>query len=185
MSRNFRNYWIVWIFFNFFLDFWFCNYNSDNWEPGFMTIIVIWQSIVTVDSICNSCDVFTTGRWPKEECWPGKDSFCSCGEKVQINCGFISIDFVGSKGSPRRKKMLFKQLVPGQWGPGPDTGSRTVEPRGQTVQGPIYLGPFCHLYKWRLNKAKVCTDLLFNCFRLKDGHDKKALETYNRWTRWL
>ena len=33
--------------------------HSDNWEPEFMTIIVIWQLIVTLDSIRNSCDVFT------------------------------------------------------------------------------------------------------------------------------
>ena len=37
-----------------------CNtdYNSDNWEPAFMTIFVIWQLIVTLDSIRNSCDVY-------------------------------------------------------------------------------------------------------------------------------
>ena len=33
------------------------DYNSDNWEPEFMTIFVIWQLIVTLDSIRNSCDV--------------------------------------------------------------------------------------------------------------------------------
>ena len=33
-------------------------YNSDNWEPEFMTIFVIWQLIVTLDSIRNSCVVF-------------------------------------------------------------------------------------------------------------------------------
>ena len=33
--------------------------NSDNWEPEFMTIFVTWQLIVTLDSIRNSCDVFT------------------------------------------------------------------------------------------------------------------------------
>ena len=31
--------------------------NSDNWEPETMTIFVIWQLIVTLDSIRNSCDV--------------------------------------------------------------------------------------------------------------------------------
>ena len=37
-----------------------CNtdYNTDNWEPGLMTIFVTWQLIVTLDSIRNSCDVF-------------------------------------------------------------------------------------------------------------------------------
>ena len=38
-------------------DIWDTDYNSDSWEPEFMTIIVIWQLRVTVDSICNSCDV--------------------------------------------------------------------------------------------------------------------------------
>ena len=33
------------------------DYNSDNWEPEFMTIFVTWQLIVTLDSIRNSCDV--------------------------------------------------------------------------------------------------------------------------------
>ena len=32
--------------------------NSDNWETEFMTIFVIWQLIVTLDSIRNSCDVW-------------------------------------------------------------------------------------------------------------------------------
>ena len=35
-------------------DIWDTDYNSDNWEPEFMTI---WQLIVTLDSIRNSCDV--------------------------------------------------------------------------------------------------------------------------------
>ena len=39
-------------------DIWDTYYNIDNWEPGFMTIIVTWQLIVTLDSICNSCDVY-------------------------------------------------------------------------------------------------------------------------------
>ena len=38
-------------------DIWDTDNNSDNWEPESMTIFVIWQSIVTLDSICNSCDV--------------------------------------------------------------------------------------------------------------------------------
>ena len=38
-------------------DIWDPDYNSDNWEPEFMTIFVNWQLIVTLDSICNSCDV--------------------------------------------------------------------------------------------------------------------------------
>ena len=39
-------------------DIWDTDYNSDNWEPEFMTIFVIWQLIVTLDSIRNFCDVF-------------------------------------------------------------------------------------------------------------------------------
>ena len=35
------------------------DYNTDNWEPGLMTIFVTWQLIVTLDSIRNSCDVWT------------------------------------------------------------------------------------------------------------------------------
>ena len=38
--------------------FWDTDYNSDNWEPEFMTIFVTWQLIVKLDSIRNSCDVF-------------------------------------------------------------------------------------------------------------------------------
>ena len=33
------------------------DYNTDNWEPGLMTIFVAWHLIVTLDSIRNSCDV--------------------------------------------------------------------------------------------------------------------------------
>ena len=35
-------------------DIWDTDYNSDNWEPEFMTIFVTWQLIVTLDSIRNS-----------------------------------------------------------------------------------------------------------------------------------
>ena len=38
-------------------DIWDTDYNTDNWEPEFMTIFVFWQLIVTLDSIRNSCDV--------------------------------------------------------------------------------------------------------------------------------
>ena len=38
-------------------DIWDTDYNSDNWEPEFMTIFVTWPLIVTLDSIRNSCDV--------------------------------------------------------------------------------------------------------------------------------
>ena len=43
-------------------DIWDTDYNTDNWEPGFMTIFVTWQLIVTLDSIRNSCDVL--GAFP-------------------------------------------------------------------------------------------------------------------------
>ena len=41
-------------------DIWDTDYNSENWEPEFMTIFLTWQLIVTldVDSIRNSCDVY-------------------------------------------------------------------------------------------------------------------------------
>ena len=39
-------------------DIWDTDYNSDNWEPEFMTIFVAWQLRVTLDGICNSCDVW-------------------------------------------------------------------------------------------------------------------------------
>ena len=38
-------------------DIWDTDYNSDNWEPEFMTIFVTWKLIVILDSIRNSCDV--------------------------------------------------------------------------------------------------------------------------------
>ena len=55
-------------------DIWDTDYNSDNWEPEFMTLFVTWQLIVTLDSIRNSCDVFLT-RW-LWQCWP-----CCCGKR--------------------------------------------------------------------------------------------------------
>ena len=45
-------------FFQLSYDIWYTDYNTDNWEPGFITIVVTWQLIVTLDSIRNSCDVF-------------------------------------------------------------------------------------------------------------------------------
>ena len=49
-------------------DIWDTDYNTDNWEPGLMTIFVTWQLIVTLDSIRNSCDVLF---------WDSKFS-CNC-----------------------------------------------------------------------------------------------------------
>ena len=40
-------------------DIWDTDWNSDNWEPEFVTICVTWQLRVTLDSIRNSCDVCT------------------------------------------------------------------------------------------------------------------------------
>ena len=37
---------------------WNTDYKTDNWEPGFMTVFVTWL-IVTLDSIRNSCDVWS------------------------------------------------------------------------------------------------------------------------------
>ena len=46
-------------------DIWDTDNHSDNWEPEIMTIFVIWQLIVTLDSIRYSCDVF----FAKNEFW--------------------------------------------------------------------------------------------------------------------
>ena len=50
-------------------DNWDTDYNTDNWEPGLMTIFVIWQLIVTLDSIRNSCDVFWKHVKTIHWCW--------------------------------------------------------------------------------------------------------------------
>ena len=52
-------------------DTWDTNYNSDNWEPEFMTTFVAWQLRVTLDSIRNSCDVYLPGvvLWFMELFW--------------------------------------------------------------------------------------------------------------------
>ena len=60
------NFHIFWLYLKFLTtltiletcDFWDTDYNSDNWEPEFMTVFVTWQSWVTLDSIRNSCDVY-------------------------------------------------------------------------------------------------------------------------------
>ena len=49
--------WVFTTFFNFVSTF-FTDYKTENWEPGFTTIFVTWQLIVTLDSIRNSCDVY-------------------------------------------------------------------------------------------------------------------------------
>ena len=50
------------------------DYNTDNWEPGFMTIFVTWQLIVTLDSIRNSCDVFLLSL--RVGVWSDNTLFC-------------------------------------------------------------------------------------------------------------
>ena len=45
-------------------DIWDTDYNTSNWEHGLMAIFVIWQLIVTLDSIRNSCDVFCRNTSP-------------------------------------------------------------------------------------------------------------------------
>ena len=56
IADNFEKFWILWQFWTILetCDFLDTDYNSDNWEPEFMTIFVTWQSRVTVDSIRNS-----------------------------------------------------------------------------------------------------------------------------------
>ena len=70
--NNFENFDI---FLDNFSQFWDTDYNSDNWEPEFMTIIVTWQLRVTLDSIRNSCDVwFLSSRRNRE--FLGLDNVC-------------------------------------------------------------------------------------------------------------
>ena len=57
-------------------DIWDTDYNTDNWETGFMTIFVTWQLIVTLDSIRNSCDVLKTRQCRKAKS-VGEKLFCS------------------------------------------------------------------------------------------------------------
>ena len=47
-------------------EIWDTNYNSENREHKFMTIFVAWQLKVTLDSICNSCDVFVRRSTKKQ-----------------------------------------------------------------------------------------------------------------------
>ena len=54
---QFRQFWQFWQSL-MTCDIWETDYNSDNWDPEFITIFVAWQLRVTLDSIRNSCDVF-------------------------------------------------------------------------------------------------------------------------------
>ena len=44
-------------------DVWDTDNNSDDWEPETMTIFVIWQLIVTLDSIRNSMFIKIYTKW--------------------------------------------------------------------------------------------------------------------------
>ena len=68
LSHNYDKFWQFWTILDNldnFGQFWtiltrdICDndYNSDNWEPDFVTIFVTWQLRVILDSIRNSCDV--------------------------------------------------------------------------------------------------------------------------------
>ena len=70
-------------------DIWDTDYISDNWEPEFMTIFVIWQLIVTLDSIRNSCDVYTF--W--HSFWMVWGNACECDNaclKFHFHLSFVS-----------------------------------------------------------------------------------------------
>ena len=56
-------------------DNWDTYYNSENWEPGFMTFFITWQLGVTLDSIRNSCDVLRNNMLDPNRCKYLKDYF--------------------------------------------------------------------------------------------------------------
>jgi hypothetical protein len=68
-------------------DIWDTVYNSDNWEPEFMTIFVVWQLIVTLDSIRNSCDVLKQDMFEIQTC-----QRAPLGGFSSISRSFCSID---------------------------------------------------------------------------------------------
>ena len=82
-------------------DIWDTDYNTDNWEPGIMAIFVTWQLIVTLDSICNSCNVWTLNWAGGITVSPGTDFtdmvvvFISLGRTpgygVSIDCGAAKV----------------------------------------------------------------------------------------------
>ena len=67
-------------------DIWDTDYNSDNWEPEFMTIFVTWQLIVTLDSIRNSCDVLYNFREFEGEWSPFWESYQFWGKFITFMC---------------------------------------------------------------------------------------------------
>ena len=65
-------------------DIWDTDYNSDNWEPEFMTIFVTWQLRVTLDSIRNSCDVLITIYHQILHWFGGEKSISVCSKKCLV-----------------------------------------------------------------------------------------------------
>ena len=77
-------------------DLWHLRYWLQYWEPRFMTIFVTWELIVTLDSIRNSCDVFSkrsgmlaslicirqldNGQW--HSCSPCKEHWLPCQQRI-------------------------------------------------------------------------------------------------------
>ena len=70
-------------------DIWDMDYNFDNWEPEFMTI---FQLRVTLDIICNSCNVFNVYKKSLQSerdkrflmciwCW--RETLCWCRGKAE------------------------------------------------------------------------------------------------------
>ena len=63
-------------------DIWDTGYNSDNWEPQFMTIFVTWQLRVTLDSIRKLFVIDTYQNMPisllpsSNTIWPLSANFC-------------------------------------------------------------------------------------------------------------
>ena len=53
-------------------------YNSDNWEPELMTVFVTWKLRVTLDRICNSCNVLFLHHslWCSSKLYAGHSKFC-------------------------------------------------------------------------------------------------------------
>ena len=99
--------------------------NSDDWEPEFMTIFVTWQLRVTLDSICNSYDVWKVRNYVREvlhSCDVFKFRFCThdaqsqeygCSKSSLINFKlFVSLPLDTSCG---RQRHSFLQCIVSPW----------------------------------------------------------------------
>ena len=91
------------------------DYNSDNWEHEFMTIFVTWKLRVSVDSICNSCDVFSVTLYFMFRICEGGDRK-GCGRWT--SCCFISHFHIPSPPFSRKTSLKpalhhFRQLFEG------------------------------------------------------------------------